>query len=87
MALTNAERQRRWREKHPAQANARLRAFKAQKKSKQPGATECAHEDRKVRVSTLYCGKCKQAFIFRPNQLEEAHKEWLSRAPELDGGE
>ena len=87
MALSSRERQQRWREKHPEQATARLEAFKAQKRAEKMRATECAHEDRGVRVPTLYCGKCRRALIFMPNQLERAHEEWLSRRPELDGGE
>ncbi len=85
MALSNAERQRRWREKHPAAAKARLDAFKekkAQDKAGEPAGTECDHEDRGVRVKGIYCGKCKQALILFPSELERAHEEWLSRPPE-----
>ena len=89
MGLSNAERQRRWRKKHPEKAAARLEALKdkkAQDKAEKT-ATECYHEDRGVRVQGLYCGKCRQALILMPHELETAHEEWLSRPPELDGGE
>ena len=89
MAMTNAERQRRWRKKHPHQMKARLDAFKdkkAQEEAKK-SATECDHEDRRVRVQALYCGKCRQALIFMPGELERAHEKWLSSPPELDDGE
>ena len=85
MALSNSERQRRWREEHPEKAKARLEAFKekkAQDKAGKAAATECDHEDRGVRVNGFYCGKCRQAWIFLPRELERAHEEWLSRPPE-----
>lgn len=87
MALSSRERQKRWREKHPEQAKARLEAFKARKaqdKAKKSGATECDHEDRGVWVSGLYCGKCRQALIYLQGELERAHEEWLSRPPARD---
>lgn len=90
MALSSRERQKRWREKHPEQAKARLEALKALKaedKVKESGATECDHEDRGVRVSALYCGKCRRALIFMVAKLERAHEEWLSRPPAQDDRE
>ncbi len=90
MALTNAERQRQWRKKHPTEAQARLEAHKARKAKKNPkktAVTECDHDDRGVRVElTLnYCGKCRQFLIVSQHAYEEAHKVWLSRSPERDG--
>ena len=84
MALSNAERQRRWRKAHAEEAHARLEAYKVKKargKAEKAAATECDHEDRGVRVLGLYCGKCRGIFTFMPGQRESAHEEWLSSSP------
>ena len=83
MALSNAERQRRWREKHPEKRDERLAAFKAKKaqdKAEKAAATECDHEDRGVRIqiTLIYCGRCQRGFPFSYEEFEEAHREWLS---------
>ena len=88
MALTNAERQRRWRERHPEKRDERFDAFKAKKaqdKAEKAAATECDHEDRGVRIKTtlIYCGRCRRGIPISYNkEFEEAHREWLSRPSE-----
>ena len=90
MAKSNAERQRRWRENHPEKADVRFEAFKKTKAQSQVGKrtpTECVHEDRLVRVTLIYCGRCRQLVLVSDHQLENAHKKWESSAPEPHDGE
>ena len=85
MALSNAERQRRWRETHPEKAKARLEAFKVQK-AQDKTTTKCDHDDRGVRIPAYYCGKCRRGFIAMSDHLKIAHEKWLSRPqPRYDG--
>lgn len=91
MALSGSERQRRWRERHPEKANAHLEALtgkRAEEKAGKTVAAECDHDDRGVRVELplIYCGMCQRFLIVSDRAYEEAHKEWLSRPPERDGG-
>ena len=89
MALSNAERQRRWRERHPEKRDERFNAYKAKKaqdQAEKAAATECVHEDRFVRVTLIYCGKCRQLQYVSDHQIEDAHKEWESHPPESDDG-
>ena len=85
MAHTNAERQRLWRERHPEKRDERFDAFKV-KKAEEAAATECDHEDRGVRVTLIYCGRCRRLLFVSDDQLEDAHKEWESLPPEPDDG-
>ena len=84
MALSGAERQRRWRERHPEQANAHLEALKVKNGQDKAVATECDHEDRGVRVTLIYCGRCRKLLYVTNHDLEDAHEKWRSRPPELD---
>ena len=80
MALSNAERQRRWREKHPEKRDERFNAFKAKKardKAERAAATDCEHEDRGVRIEAtfFYCGRCRRAIPMSLNrELKDADR-------------
>ena len=78
MALTNAERQKRWRERHPEQSKARLEAFQAAKTAEKPCSD--GHDGRGVRVQGYYCGKCDTVFIV-DGQKASARARWQRRAP------
>ncbi len=88
MALTNAQRQKLWRERHPEVKHARLEAYKEQKaerKRKKTVMTDCGdHDDRGVRVTLAYCGKCRSLVSVVPGELEKLHARWLSRPSERD---
>ena len=58
MALTNRERQARWRQKHPEKAAARFARFKESKRRKRPG---CQHPNQKGiegEIEVRYCPDC-----------------------------
>ena len=87
MALSNAERQKRWRKRHPEKAGVHFDAFKEKKGKKTKGTTtECEHDDRCVRATLAYCGHCRSLILLPPDTLERLHAEWRSR-PASDEGE
>ena len=81
MALSNAERQKRWRKRHPEKADVHFDAFKEKKGKKTRGTTtECEHDDRLVRVKLAYCGHCRKLIFLSPDDtFERLHEEWCSR--------
>ena len=68
MPLSNAERQRRWRKRHPEKAAERLATFKAKKE-----ATSCTHSRRGIAVPAWYCGDCGHV-MYREKDINEARK-------------
>ena len=70
MAMTNAEKQRRWRERHPEQAAAHLDALKAVKAPPAP----CRHDPQRqvqVQMVAYYCADCAGVF-YAPADLDDA---------------
>ena len=66
MALTNAERQRRHRERHPEKAEKRFEDFKANKAAP---AFECPHGvSGLIEIDAWFCCACQEVFYFREHQ-------------------
>ena len=61
MALSNAERQRQWRKRHPEKADKRFDAFKEWKavEAAQKAAGQCEHEGGLVELDSWFCCKCR----------------------------
>ena len=88
MALSNAARQKLWRKRHPEKASAHFNAFKEKKGKNTKGTTtECEHDDRYVRVTLAYCGKCRCLILLPPDTFARFHAEWRSRPVSDDEGE
>ncbi len=66
MALSNKERQKAWRKRHPEKAAVHFDGFKVQKAMAKVAKTappKCEHEGRLVQVTIFYCGTCSELVV------------------------
>ena len=71
MALSNKQRQKRWRKRHPEKAAVHFDGFKIQKaraKLAKTAPTKCEHEGRLAQVTVFSCGTCGEVVLVGPLQ-------------------